>query len=114
LDVREEDPEKDLETARSHFKDSVFIKSLPQKWDNPHASPMKFSMRTRREDLSSFYSFEKLLPQKKRGKKIFFKKKFFFFINFFPPPKKKKKKNHFNIFFTSLETTPQYSSGGSD
>ena len=38
-DVRNGDPEQNLEIALSQFKDSKFIKTLPKYWDNPHSSP---------------------------------------------------------------------------
>ncbi len=39
FDVRDGDPEQNLEKALSRFKGANFVKTRPQKWDNPHSSP---------------------------------------------------------------------------
>lgn len=38
-DVRDGDPEKNLENALSQFKGINFVKTRPKAWENPHSSP---------------------------------------------------------------------------
>lgn len=54
-DVRDGDPEQDLNTALSQFKDSKFVKVFPKRWDNPHSSPDEVFFEDTKRGLTIIY-----------------------------------------------------------